>query len=41
VQVEEVADVDEDRTNALLGKPCEGRFETAIDCGIHKNELQA
>src|SRR5271167_1814156 len=32
---------DQDRTNALLRKSCEGRFEIAIGSGIHNNELQA
>ena len=36
---EDVAD--QDRTNALLRKSCEGRFEIAIGSGIHNNELQA
>ena len=31
---------DQDRTNALLRKTCEGRFEIAIGSGIHNNELQ-
>ena len=32
---------DQDRTNALLRKSCKGRFEIAIGCGIHNNELPA
>ena len=32
---------DQDRTNMLLRKSCEGRFEIAIGSGIHNNELQA
>ena len=31
---------DQDRTNMLLRKSCEGRFEIAIGSGIHNNELQ-
>ena len=38
--VEHTAD-DQDRTNALLRKSCEGRFEIAIGSGIHNNELKA
>jgi len=38
---EEGTDADQDRTNALLRKSCEGRFEIAIGCGIHDNELPA
>ena len=30
---------DQDRTNALLRKSCEGRFKIAIGSGIHNNEL--
>src|SRR6516165_12325961 len=37
----EVTVVDQHRTNMLLQKSCEGRFEIAIDAGIHNNELQA
>jgi hypothetical protein len=32
---------DQDRTNALLRKSCEGRFEIAIGSGTHNNELKA
>jgi hypothetical protein len=32
---------DQDRTNALLRKSGERRFEIAIGAGIHKNELHA
>jgi hypothetical protein len=32
---------DQDRTDMLLGKSCEGRFEIAIGSGINNNELQA
>jgi len=32
---------DQDRTNALLRKSCESRFEIAIGSGIHNKELQA
>ena len=32
---------DQDRTDALLRKSCEGRFEIAIGSGIHHNELPA
>jgi hypothetical protein len=32
---------DQDRTDALLRKSCEGRFEVAIGAGIHDDELQA
>ena len=39
--VVEGTDADQDRTNALLRKSCEGRFEIAIGSGIHNNELQA
>ncbi len=39
--VVEGADADQDRTNTLLRKSCEGRFEIAIGSGIHNNELQA
>src|SRR6516165_2094187 len=38
---EEGAVTDQDRTNALLRKTCEGRFEIAIGSGIPNNELQA
>jgi hypothetical protein len=31
----------QDRTDALLGKSCEGHFEIAVGSGIHNNELQA
>ena len=37
----EVAGNDQDRTNALLRKSCEGRFEIVIGSGIHNNKLQA
>ena len=37
----EVTGVDQDRTNMLLRKSCEGRFEIAIGSGIHNNELKA
>jgi hypothetical protein len=39
--VEEGTRADQDRTNVLLRKSCEGRFEIAIGSGIHNNELQA
>src|SRR5262249_3295882 len=32
---------DHDRTDMLLGKSCEGRFEIAIGSGILNNEFQA
>ena len=32
---------DQDGTDALLQKSCEGRFEVAIGAGIHNNELHA
>jgi hypothetical protein len=32
---------DQDRTDALLRKNCEGRFEIAIGSGIGDKELQA
>ena len=32
---------DQDRTDALLGKSCEGHFEIAVGFSIHNNELQA
>jgi hypothetical protein len=35
------AGADQDRTNALLRKTREGRFEIAIGSGCHNNELQA
>jgi hypothetical protein len=35
------AGADQDRTNVLLRKSCEGRFEIAIGSGIHNNELPA
>jgi hypothetical protein len=38
---EEATVGDQDRTNALLGKTCEGHFEIAIGSGINNNELQA
>jgi hypothetical protein len=38
--VEEVADVDEDSTNALLRKSCESRFEIAMGAGVHNNQSQ-
>jgi hypothetical protein len=38
---EKVTVADQDRTNALLRKSCEGRFEIAIGSGILDNELQA
>jgi hypothetical protein len=31
---------EEDRTNMLLRKCCEGHFEIAIGSGVHNNELQ-
>ena len=31
----------QDRTNALLQKSCEGRFEIAVVAGVHNNELHA
>ena len=39
--VEEGTVAEQDRTNALLRKSCEGRFEIAIGSGIHNKELQA
>jgi len=39
--VEEGAAADQDPTNAVLQKSCEGRFEIAIGSGIHHKELQA
>src|SRR5208282_4701727 len=39
--VEEVTVADQDRTNMLPRKSCEGGFEIAIGSGIHNNELQA
>ena len=33
-------EADQDPTNALLRKTCEGRFEIAIGAGIQNNELQ-
>ena len=39
--VEENAVADQDRTDALLRKTCEGRFEIAIGSSIHKDKLQA
>jgi hypothetical protein len=38
--VEEATGTDQDRTNTLLRKSCEGRFEIAIGAGIHNSELQ-
>jgi hypothetical protein len=35
------AGADQGRTDALLRKRCEGRFEIAIVSGIHNSELQA
>jgi len=32
---------DQNRTNALLQKSCEGRFEIAVGSGINNNEWQA
>jgi hypothetical protein len=32
---------DQDRTNVLLRKSCEGRLEIAMGSGLHKNKLQA
>jgi hypothetical protein len=32
---------DQDRTNALLRKSCEGSFDIAVGSGIHYSELQA
>jgi len=32
---------DQDRTNLLLRKSCEGRFEIAIGSGINNKEVQA
>src|SRR6516165_4600389 len=40
-QIEEGAGADQDRSNVLLRKSCEGRFEVAISPGIYENELQA
>jgi hypothetical protein len=37
---EEVTGDNQDRTNALLRKGCEGRFEIAIGSGIRYNDLQ-
>jgi hypothetical protein len=31
--------VNQDRTNALLRKRCEGCFEIALGSGIHNNEI--
>jgi hypothetical protein len=39
--VKEGTGSDQDRTNMLLRKSCEGRFEIAIGSGVHNNELQA
>jgi len=39
--VEEVTVADQDRTNVLLRKSGEGRFEIALVSGIQNNELQA
>jgi hypothetical protein len=39
--VVKAAVADQDRTNAVLRKSCESRFETAIGIGIHNKELQA
>ena len=39
--IEEDAADGRERTNALLRKSCEGRFEIAIGSGIHNNKLQA
>ena len=41
VITKEDAGNDQDRTDALLRKTCEGGFEIATRSGIHKNELQA
>jgi hypothetical protein len=38
---EEGTATDQDRTNALLRKSCEGRFEIAIGSGIHNKQLHA
>src|SRR5262249_26367787 len=35
------AGADQDRTNALLRKSCEGGFDIAIGCGTHNSELPA
>ena len=32
---------DQDRTNTVLRKSCECRFEIAIGSGIHNNKLEA
>jgi hypothetical protein len=38
---EEGTGTDQDRTDALLRKTCEGGFEIAIGAGIHNNEWKA
>ena len=40
-RAEEGTVADQDRTNTLLRKSCEGRFEIAVGSGINDNELQA
>ena len=37
----EGTNTDQDRTNALLRKSCERRFEIAIGSGVYNNELRA
>jgi hypothetical protein len=37
--IEKAAAADQDRTNALLRKTREGRFEIAVGSGINDNEL--
>jgi hypothetical protein len=38
---EEVTRADQDCTNMLLRKGCEGRFEITIGSSIYNNEMQA
>ena len=37
----EATGADQDRANALLRKSREGRFQIAVGCGTHNNELPA
>jgi hypothetical protein len=37
----EVTVADQDRTDVLLRKTSEGRFETAVGSGVNNNKLQA
>ena len=37
----EATGADQDRTNMLLRKSCEGRFEIAVGSGVHNDKLQA